>query len=450
MHRAFAERSQACALEIPAPRLVTPRKVPEMRLSVRTKLFGSFAVVVGLMIVLGAAAIVELGSVSNRADYLGTHSLPITDRISDVRSDTANYRRYQNRLVFATPEELPKFLHDMQPYATDATKVLASYAALADGGAATTYWRKTKTEWAHYLRDTAGFNAAIKAGNTQKAKAIISAGTDEFTQLTTNADKWNDANLRLSAQALAAAHSTYSTARTIVLGLLAIATLVAAGLAFAIARAITGGVRKMLRAAEGISEGDLEQDVHTKSRDEIGDTARAFERMISYLQDLAGSASRIAGGDLTVDVEPKSERDVLGVAFRTMSTNLRALVTQVSGAAQNMSTASGQMSTTSEETSRAVEEIARAVQDVATGAERQVQMVHTTRESAEEGAQAAERAREVADQGVVAAEQATAAMAAVKHSSPRWSRRSTSSPPSRSRSAASSRRSSASPGRPTC
>jgi hypothetical protein len=51
-------------------------KVSSMRLSVRTKLFGSFGVVVGLMLALGVTAIVELGSVDNRAEYLGTNSLP--------------------------------------------------------------------------------------------------------------------------------------------------------------------------------------------------------------------------------------------------------------------------------------------------------------------------------------------------------------------------------------
>ncbi|HEY2788714.1 MAG TPA: MCP four helix bundle domain-containing protein [Gaiellales bacterium] len=139
-----------------------------MRLSVRTKLFGSFGVVIALMVVLGGAAIVELGSVASRADYLGTNSLPSIDKISDVRADTANYRRYQNRLIFATPEETPKFLHDMGPYATDATQVLTAYAAGANGGADTRLWRATKTEWARYLRDT--------AGSAQRSRPAIGRG----------------------------------------------------------------------------------------------------------------------------------------------------------------------------------------------------------------------------------------------------------------------------------
>src|SRR5437763_15721734 len=150
-------------------------------------------------------------------------------------------------------------------------------------------------------------------------------------------------NVKLADQALSSARSTAGTASTIVIALLLTAAVLAAGLAFFIARAITAGVRQMLQAAEGIAESDLEQDVQSSSRDEIGDTARAFERMIAYLQGLAASAGRIAEGDLTVEIEPKSDRDVLGTAFLTMATSLRAIVNDVSAAAQTMSAASQQM-----------------------------------------------------------------------------------------------------------
>src|SRR5690242_17796569 len=104
-----------------------------MKLSVRTKLFGSFAVVVGLMLALGVAALVELGSVASRADYLGTNSLPSVVKIGQVGADVANFRRYQNRMVWASKADRAKLLPGMQPYATAATRTLGSYAALAEG-----------------------------------------------------------------------------------------------------------------------------------------------------------------------------------------------------------------------------------------------------------------------------------------------------------------------------
>src|SRR5690349_3801373 len=388
-----------------------------MRLSVRTKLFGSFGVVVGLMVVLGVAAIVELGSVDNRAEYLGTNSVPAAQTIGTIETAAANFRRVQADLVVARAARQPNLMSQLGPYAAEATRALAGYAGSVTDPTDRRLWDTTKSEWATYLRTTAQVDEDVRAGREAAASHELDAAGPAFDQLARDGHAWNAYNVKLADQALSSARSTSSRARTIVIALVLAAAALAAGLAFFIARAITGGVRQMLQAAEGIAVGDLEQDVRSSSNDEIGDTARAFERMITYLQGLAASAGRIAEGDLTVEIEPKSDRDVLGTAFLTMATSLRTIVNDVSGAAQTMSAASQQMSSTSEETSRAVEEIARAVQDVADGAERQVQMVQTTRESAEESTVAAERAREVADHGVSAAEQANSAMAAVKESS---------------------------------
>ena len=46
--------------------------------------------------------------------------------------------------------------------------------------------------------------------------------------------------------------------------------------------------------------------------------AAAFTRMISYLQNMAGVAGKIAKGDLTENVTPVSPRDKLGNAFKGM------------------------------------------------------------------------------------------------------------------------------------
>ena len=104
-------------------------------------------------------------------------------------------------------------------------------------------------------------------------------------------------------------------------------------------------------------------------------------------------AARIADGDLTVSVQPRSERDVLGGALARMAINLRSLVGSVTDSAGQLSSASQQMAATSEEAGRAVGEIAAAVTDVALGAERQVRMVESTRMAVQDAARAGDPGR---------------------------------------------------------
>jgi methyl-accepting chemotaxis protein len=155
----------------------------------------------------------------------------------------------------------------------------------------------------------------------------------------------------------------------------------AAGIAWVVARGIASGVGQMLRAARGLAQGDIEQHIAVRSRDEIGAMAVAFEEMIAYNREMAGHAGEIAAGDLTITVTPKGDRDALGVAFAEMVTNLRGLVSEVNESAGVLGSASQQMASTSEETGHAVGEIASAVSDVAQGAERQVRMPRPARRS---------------------------------------------------------------------
>jgi methyl-accepting chemotaxis protein len=129
--------------------------------------------------------------------------------------------------------------------------------------------------------------------------------------------------------------------------LLLVALVGGGAIAVFLARSISRGAGEMLRAAEGIAEGDVEQTVNVRTKDEIGDTASTFGRMVEYLRGIAGAADSVAAGDLTVQVEPKSERDALGRSFASMTESLRDLVGQVDTTASSLGSASRQMASTS-------------------------------------------------------------------------------------------------------
>jgi methyl-accepting chemotaxis protein len=199
--------------------------------------------------------------------------------------------------------------------------------------------------------------------------------------------------------------------------------------------AITRSVARMVATADAIAEGDLEQDLDVRSRDEIGALAQALERMVAYLREAAEAAGRIAGGDLTVEHAPRSERDVFGTAFTSMAGQLRALVGRLSGSAARLGVASQQMAQTSGEAGRAVDEIATAMEGMSSGAREQVDTVERTRALAEEMAGAsrasadqvtatqrsAEEARTLAREGAATVSAASQAMRGLRATSGRAS-----------------------------
>jgi gas vesicle protein len=98
-------------------------------------LFGSFGVVVGLMLVLGVAAIVELGSVDNRAQYLGTNSVPAAQTIGTIETAAASFRRVASRPTWWWPAlvgEIQGETHRTVSVVTDGPRQTEDGAVVVD------------------------------------------------------------------------------------------------------------------------------------------------------------------------------------------------------------------------------------------------------------------------------------------------------------------------------
>ena len=209
-----------------------------------------------------------------------------------------------------------------------------------------------------------------------------------------------------------------------------LAALIVLGL---LSRSIVGRVKRYSCFADRVAQRDLDDRLETNGRDELDDLAASLNSMVDGLDEVAGAAGRVADGDLTVALQPRSNRDGLAVSFGGMVGSLRELVSEVRGSSSQLASASRDMAEVSEDAGRAIAEIASAIDTVATGAERQVQVVggaarsttevvsmsRTGAEDARATTEAVDEARAVAAQGTGAVDEVTAAMAAVRDNSTR-------------------------------
>ncbi|MEI6043980.1 MAG: methyl-accepting chemotaxis protein [Chloroflexota bacterium] len=165
----------------------------------------------------------------------------------------------------------------------------------------------------------------------------------------------------------------------IVVGVLALLAAIIMGLL--IARNVARPISRISDAAKAISKGELRQSIEVNREDEIGALSHYFNDMTSYLLEMAAIASTIAVGDLTGEVKPRSENDVLGNAFNEMLKTLRTSVAQVYSNAIQVATASSELSQVASQSGAVVQQIARTIQQVARGAQEQSQSVSSTSEN---------------------------------------------------------------------
>src|SRR6202140_2522523 len=136
-------------------------------------------------------------------------------------------------------------------------------------------------------------------------------------------------------------------------------------IAYRTAKSITEPLTNLMNVARGIGNtGDLEHNIDVNRNDEIGELARTFAKMVVYLKEMAGVSESIAGGDLTVEVKPRSPHDTLGNAFARMVEGLGRLVRSVRDASAQVASASGQVANASDDSAKVGLQAASAIDEV--------------------------------------------------------------------------------------
>jgi len=129
-----------------------------------------------------------------------------------------------------------------------------------------------------------------------------------------------------TTEAFASARTLQATTRWVLAVVLVVSLLVLAVLAVGTLRNITGAMQQLSTAASEIARGRIEQNIEVHTKDEIGTLAEAFRGMVEYVAGIAHAADRLASGDLSAKVTPRSEHDVLSRNMNRASDTLTDIV----------------------------------------------------------------------------------------------------------------------------
>ena len=113
---------------------------------------------------------------------------------------------------------------------------------------------------------------------------------------------------------------------------------------------------------------DLQVPYQTRG-DEVGAMARAIGRITTNSKTLAQTATRIAEGDLTVEIDSRSEQDALGRALKTMLDRLREAIQRTTSTADAVNRGAQDMSVTADALNDAATSQASAAQQAASSME---------------------------------------------------------------------------------
>lgn len=305
-----------------------------------------------------------LEGTSTESDLVSSYSRSISRSFRQMRSLTNDYVRFQNDQILTLYEGKYKRIQQDFPILQKNIKNEGLKAKTTEVKVHIDKYHNSVQEIIIILQDlknltdeklTNDENVIIKASQTMSNKV-----GESFS---------NDA---------AIANKFVSDTRLIVGLILIIALIIGLVISIRFSVELSRAMTRMTRAAINIANGDLNQDVSSRDKSEIGLMAKAFQQMVEYIQGIAWAAENIARGDLTTSISPQSERDQMGLAFADMISSLRRSIIEVTEASDNLAKATNQLSGTSEQSQHAAAQIAMTIQQVAQGTAQQSNNISET------------------------------------------------------------------------
>ena len=137
-------------------------------------------------------------------------------------------------------------------------------------------------------------------------------------------------------------------------------------------------------AADALAEGDVSFDiVESKSHDEIGMLTNSFKKMADNIKKQSRLVERIASGDLSVEIVPASDKDILGHSLKKMVDAINLVFSEIISTSEQVAVAAKQIADGSQELSQgtteqaaAVEELTDSVQDISDKAKKNEESVN--------------------------------------------------------------------------
>ncbi len=179
------------------------------------------------------------------------------------------------------------------------------------------------------------------------------------------------------------------------------------GMLDAIILPISEGNRVLLQ----VSVGDLTQRVGIDCEGDHERMKNAINNLVDNLRNTATIANQIASGNLTVEPEPLSDKDTLGMALLSMVERLRGVVSDALTASENVSAGSQTLSSGSEQLSQGATEQAAAAEEAAASME---EMASNIKQTADNAAQTEKIARQSSKDAEASGEAVNRAVAAMR------------------------------------
>ncbi len=370
------------------------------KLKISSKLIIAFLLVALIAAVVGMVGLVNIIRL-NKSDTLLYEENTLGIKYSGQAA--AYYQRFKYNfaeiLLLKDNSLKDDYVAKLNSYMATVDEQLANYEAGIVNQEDLQLFSELKTQWEEFKTHMQQAIQHIQNGAYDKAEQVLlndaNASGDAVRDLIFQLMEYNEE----SAVARAEQNTREARAATIIMiAFVLIGLILAIALGFFIAGLISKPIKKVVAAADQLALGDIDIQFTIFTKDEIGQLAESFRRLVESTRVQVMAVQQIADGDLTAEVPIRSEKDLLGQKLSEMVQNLNNLMIniataadQVSGGAKQISDSSVVLSQGATEQASSIEELSATIEEIST----------QTKENADNASQANQLAEQAKNYAVV-------------------------------------------------
>ncbi|KAF0250105.1 MAG: methyl-accepting chemotaxis protein [bacterium] len=324
-----------------------------MRLDIRLKLFGAFIVVLSFGIVVVLTLLSFLVGISQNLEKIIAVNISIEQRISDIKYQEliSHDALYSYMLDPKQSSEVEKKNLATQRFLTNIAEI-KRLALSQELLGLVQELENLENNSLNPIKEE--FILAVQKSNIESAKQIYQQqylpGYNQQEMIIENIISLSNVQRTGLFQEVIERRDLSRWITVLTLGVFILICLL---MAVFLNRTITIPIVRLVALLNRATKGDLVDNYRYNERnDEIGELSRSLNSFYEYIREMGVTASKIAAGNLTVQVKPRSSADSFGTAFNTMIETLQISIVDLRKTSEQLAQASGQMATASEQTSK--------------------------------------------------------------------------------------------------
>lgn len=318
-----------------------------MRVSVRTKMFGGFILVLLLLVVIGITGIIQMYGLGSKIDEASKVWVPKVTLLGSLDTQLSDIERQLLQVMNEPiPGEVGRLEENLIQSMKDFSTAQKKYPAMITSVQEKKNFEDLENIWASIQKKIPVIIQAKKDGKRYEQLIYFRDAHSDYLIASSLIKDFVQRNKTDVANGVKEAEHFYTTGITFTIIVSGLAILVGLAIAYIISQMISRPMAMIARQVKQVTEGDLQvEPLTTKLRDEVGDLIRTFNQMTA---------------------------------------NLRTVIGQVSLNSHQVAATSEQLAAIAEQTVHSSMQIADSIQEVAAGSEKQIVAVEQSTRAAEQ------------------------------------------------------------------